>query len=265
MRNFYHILGLSFEAQPENQVISAAYKALVKLYHPDVFKGEKKEQKRKISEINEAYEILNNHESKLKYDKKLENFLKKNYSKFSNEEFDDNSEFDEKFIDDDWEIALIVYPELIDYKNNLSNYSKQLALQFQFYLLETKEFHKLEKVSEFFIDSFLERKFGRSKKIKVLSKFLIEEGEKEPALFLNKLIRVIGASSESRIISTFFEDHEEIKEKFEKEIESNTIIDTKSLLQKKYFNDSTEIFPFIIIIIFFIFMFIMMTSESLLN
>ena len=68
MRNFYHILGLSFEAQPENQVISAAYKALVKLYHPDVFKGEKKEQKRKISEINEAYEILNNHESKLKYD-----------------------------------------------------------------------------------------------------------------------------------------------------------------------------------------------------
>ena len=72
-------------------------------------------------------------------------------------------------------------------------------------------------------------------------------------------------SEKDWIISTFFEDHEEIKEKFEKEIESNTIIDTKSLLQKKYFNDSTEIFPFIIIIIFFIFMFIMMTSESLLN
>ena len=41
MRNLYHILGLSYEAKPEFQVISAAYKALVKLYHPDVFKGER--------------------------------------------------------------------------------------------------------------------------------------------------------------------------------------------------------------------------------
>ena len=34
--------GLSFESSPEKQLIEAAYKALVKLYHPDVYKGDKK-------------------------------------------------------------------------------------------------------------------------------------------------------------------------------------------------------------------------------
>ena len=40
---------------PEQQLIEAAYKALVKLYHPDVYKGDKKGLKRKIIEINEAF------------------------------------------------------------------------------------------------------------------------------------------------------------------------------------------------------------------
>ena len=262
MRNLYHILGLSYEAKPEFQVISAAYKALVKLYHPDVFKGEKKDQKRKISEINEAYETLSDNESKILYDKKLESFLKKNYSKYSNEEFEDHDEFEDKFINDDWEIALIVYPELIDLIKKLKNYSKQLSLQYQFYLLETKEFHKLEKVANFFIESFLERKFGRSKKIKVLSRYLIEKGYKGPALFLNKLIRVIGASSEKRIIETFFKDHEEIKDEFKDQIKSNNMVDTKNLFDTKSLNPNPELIPFIIIIIFFIVMFLLMTSKN---
>ena len=51
MKNYYHILGLSFESNPEKQLIDAAYKALVKLYHPDLYKGDKKSLKRKITEI----------------------------------------------------------------------------------------------------------------------------------------------------------------------------------------------------------------------
>ena len=43
MKNYYHILGLSFESKPENSLIYAAYKALVKLYHPDIFKGNNKD------------------------------------------------------------------------------------------------------------------------------------------------------------------------------------------------------------------------------
>ena len=64
MKNFYHILGLSLEPAPEQQLIEAAYRALVKLYHPDVYKGDKKSLKRKISEINEAYDTLSDNKKR---------------------------------------------------------------------------------------------------------------------------------------------------------------------------------------------------------
>ena len=64
MKNHYHILGLSFESMPETSLIDAAYKALVKLYHPDILKETISPLKRKITEINEAYEILSNIEKK---------------------------------------------------------------------------------------------------------------------------------------------------------------------------------------------------------
>ena len=38
LTNYYHILRLSFESNPENSLIDAAYKALVKFYHPDIYK-----------------------------------------------------------------------------------------------------------------------------------------------------------------------------------------------------------------------------------
>ena len=37
MKDYYAILGISINA--ESEVISAAYKALAKKYHPDVYKG----------------------------------------------------------------------------------------------------------------------------------------------------------------------------------------------------------------------------------
>ena len=112
MKNYYHILGLSFEANPETEVISAAYKALVKLYHPDIFKGEKKIQKRKMTDINEAYDVLGSNKLKFSYDLKLEKFLKKNYSRFSNEDYEDSDIFDDKCsVDQVLLSAINVFPE----------------------------------------------------------------------------------------------------------------------------------------------------------
>ena len=112
MKNFYHILGLSFESNPEPQLINAAYKALVKIYHPDLFKGDKRSLNRKITELNQAYEILSDIEKKKKYDEQLKKFHIDKSFEYSEEEFEDKDIFDSKFINDDWEIALLVYPEL---------------------------------------------------------------------------------------------------------------------------------------------------------
>ena len=52
--DYYAVLGIARDA--EDVVITAAYKAMVKKYHPDVYTGSKAEANKKIREINEAYE-----------------------------------------------------------------------------------------------------------------------------------------------------------------------------------------------------------------
>ena len=82
------------------------------MYHPDVYKGDRKLLKRKISEINEAYQILSDPEKKRIYDINLKKYEINKSFEFSNEEFEDKNLFNSKSIDEDWEIALLVYPEL---------------------------------------------------------------------------------------------------------------------------------------------------------
>ena len=232
MKNFYHILGLSLEPAPEQQLIEAAYRALVKLYHPDVYKGDKKSLKRKISEINEAYDTLSDNKKREDYDKNLKKIQIDKSFQFTDDEFEDKDLFNSKYIDEDWEIALLVYPELEKIKENLLKYSLKLSFQFQFYLLETKEFNKLDNVESRFINAFLERKFGTSFEIKSLSKFLIENNYKKNAKYLNKLIQVLGTRSEKRIIKTFFEQFPEIENIFTNQSNTKEKKDYANFIEK---------------------------------
>lgn len=63
-KNYYEILGVSKDASFDD--IKSIYHKLVKIYHPDVNKDPKANDK--ILEINEAYEVLSNPESKKEYD-----------------------------------------------------------------------------------------------------------------------------------------------------------------------------------------------------
>ena len=64
-KNWYKILNLDKNATPED--IKKSYYTLAKKYHPDVNKGSDSQFK----EINHAYEILSNEESRRKYDQNL--------------------------------------------------------------------------------------------------------------------------------------------------------------------------------------------------
>ena len=70
-KNFYTILGVIGSA--ESAVIKAAYKALMMIYHPDRYDGDKKDAIRKSKEINEAYAVLIDLEKRKKYDLQLLN------------------------------------------------------------------------------------------------------------------------------------------------------------------------------------------------
>jgi len=66
--NYYDIFGISPEASPED--ISAAHKALAKMYHPDI--NDSTDAHEKMAKLNEANEILSDTVKREKYDRKLE-------------------------------------------------------------------------------------------------------------------------------------------------------------------------------------------------
>ena len=71
MITYYEILEVSRTASKE--IITKAYKVLVRKYHPDLEQDEtkKEEMKQKMVKINQAYEILSDEEKRKKYDEKI--------------------------------------------------------------------------------------------------------------------------------------------------------------------------------------------------
>ncbi len=65
-RDYYEVLGVDRDA--DGAAVKRAYRKLAKRYHPDVNAGDKQAEE-KLKEVNEAYEILKDHEKRRLYDK----------------------------------------------------------------------------------------------------------------------------------------------------------------------------------------------------
>ena len=81
-KNYFEILNVSYDAEVE--VISSAYKALAKKYHPDTTSLPQKEAHIKMALINEAYEVLSDEKRKREYVDKLFSEQNKSESGMSN-------------------------------------------------------------------------------------------------------------------------------------------------------------------------------------
>ena len=68
-KNYYEVLGVSRDANAKT--IKDTYRKLARQYHPDLqpAPGKKKAAEEKFKEINEAYEVLGDHEKRKKYDR----------------------------------------------------------------------------------------------------------------------------------------------------------------------------------------------------
>jgi len=194
MKDYYAILGVSLDAEAE--VISAAYKALVKKYHPDVYTGTKKDSENRIREINEAYAILSDKSKKEAYDGDfLKNKSTGSFDDFNESEFDDNSDI----FDVDWNILIEVYPDAEKLRLDLSNLSLKLGFLFQVVLLDKQLGAKADQAAENLRKNFLERYFGTDKKIQDLAIQALINKDIELAKEINKKITLLGDDAAEKI------------------------------------------------------------------
>ena len=109
-KDYYAILGVLPTA--ESVVIRAAYKAMLKVYHPDKFKGSKAEAHTKTVELNEAHSILSNQISRSEYDLFRGNIKDKTYTYKESKQPKDDYQSESYALEKDWAIAIKYQPEL---------------------------------------------------------------------------------------------------------------------------------------------------------
>ena len=192
--DYYAILGVTLDA--ETIVIDAAYKALVKKYHPDVWRGDKQYADEKIKSINEAYSVLSDPEKRKKYDAEIkDNGSTGNYDEYSEGEDDEGSE-----LRDDWKIVAEYYPEAEEYRLDLATISKKAALAYQLTILAGKFADKHEEVAAIVKNDFLNRYFGPNEELQNFVLNLLKDGNKKDALEINLAIKTLGFESSEKIL-----------------------------------------------------------------
>ena len=88
MENYYEILGVSQSATDDQ--IKKAYLKQIKIYHPDVYKGEKVFAEERTRQITEAYTVLKGYLTRKGYDEKLKQQTKENDEKSHEKEYNPN-------------------------------------------------------------------------------------------------------------------------------------------------------------------------------
>ncbi len=127
--NHYDTLGIKRDAS--QQEIKDAYKKLVKKYHPDVYPGDKTFAEKKTQEINYAYDILSNKESKEAYDEEINPSYTYTPPKYNNPESYSYTNYQNQNNNSDFES----YKRYADYHRSKipnSNYSTQKNIHDEF-------------------------------------------------------------------------------------------------------------------------------------
>jgi TPR repeat protein len=193
-KDYYAILGVLPSA--EDFIIKAAYKALCKRFHPDVYNGFDAHER--MAAINEAYEVLKDDTQRGEYDRRREEKTTDD-GEFFNDDFDIDQHSVDPF-EEDWKVAVTYYPEVNAISKRLAKTSARLAFAFRVYMLEEKNYDKAGQIAEVMENAFLTQFFGKKKKIHAFARLLINHGKNDVLLELSRTVKVLGSGISSQKI-----------------------------------------------------------------
>jgi curved DNA-binding protein CbpA len=175
-------------------IVKAAYKAMLKVYHPDKYGGSQDEAHQKTIEINESYSVLSNIDERNKYDE----YRRQNNSEGNEYSYKEESELDKESssafndLEQDWQTTIKYVPELLKIVENLTKTSSKLAFTYKAVMLESKLFSKKEAIAQKMEADFLSLYFGSNNIIQQFGQSLIHDKHKSAARELNKAIVALG-------------------------------------------------------------------------
>ena len=221
--NPYEVLGLPHASDFE--LVKATYRSLVKIYHPDVFKGDKEFAKERLSQLNAAYEFFSDEQQKREFDKSPHSQEKgEEQQDFDPEQNSD--EFDEgiKILQENWDYASNFHPELKTLYDDLEILSKETAFALMAFVVETKKYKEAAMIAEALENAFLTTKFGDDPIIKQLAKLALQQGEIGFAKELNRALKSLGPESKDQILIKLSEHFPEFSYVAYSQIESLHLI-----------------------------------------
>ncbi len=232
--DYYSILGVTRTA--ENFVIKAAYKALMRAYHPDRVKG----YEELVKKINEAFEVLSNPVKRAEYDEINSGSVDEN----AFEDKESSSDIDQD-VNSDWLMIVEYYPELDIVRQDLRRYSSALSTSFILQILENKDFNNCKYIAQELKSKFLLDYFGSNVKIVALAEKLLMLKARAPLLEINRLMRILGGDiNENRIITTLKKKYPEVEQIVGYQEKEDLVNSVKGLIYKTRkgaadFNDLT--------------------------
>ncbi len=202
--DLYAVLGVLPDA--EEVVVVAAYRALAKRYHPDVWKGDPADAHRRMSTINKAYSVLGDSARRAEYDKSRAHTSQAEYTADDNQ--DQSEAFDSALrdVEDRWTVACSIYSDLRDLRAMLAQLSASLAFSFVNDLLETKTYSRRAEIAAHMEQAFLERYFGSNSRVLDYARSLIRSGQTPAAKALNRLVVVMGTEVDPDLLIARIDD-----------------------------------------------------------
>ena len=188
--DYYATLGVSPDA--EDIVIAAAYRALAQRYHPDKLKGGANSHV-KMTAINEAFGVLRDPARRAEYDRSHQRSSGGAFG--AQDDAEQSGAFADAMneVDDRWQIATSVYPDIESTRVRLRRFSLQLAFAYVTIILERKDFERHREIAVQLENNFLTKYFGSNDQVVTFARDLIFSGHRDAAKALNRLIDVLGS------------------------------------------------------------------------
>jgi len=195
-KDYYAVLGVL--PSIETTALKAVYLALLKKYHPDVYKGNKSDGERITKELNEAFEVLGDPQNRQKYDS-LRGQQQNNGGDFQTEADADEATFTDADFRKDWDVVVEYYPKAELNRQELRNIAPSLAFSYQMIILTEKAARSSDQIFQRLKYEYLSRYFGKNFTLHEYVIKLLKSKNKDAALEINHLIRVTGEPTAKEI------------------------------------------------------------------